>query len=232
MGDSARKATPNTRASSVSHRSTRITPSKLPQEIETALSKMRTTPSTAATWLRRYQLIPEDAQTGMGPLSTGLAHFAAHTSAKLGAWALEAICAFAVYAESVQTDDIASALWEKLHPELNEDRSESLIAFQAMRDDLRTQQGELFEQQERIQMELSGAAGRVTKETRGLTEGHAQLRKELAEVRTLQNNLSTTVERLAAATEKLEEATRNPPAPAHTSADTPLAELCPEKRDY
>ena len=137
MGDSARKATPNTRASSVSHGSTtRVTPSKLPQEIETALSKMRTTPTAAATWLRRYQLIPEDAQTGMGPLSTGLAHFAAHTSAKLGAWAIEAICAFAVYAESIQTDNLASALWEKIRPEFNDDRSDNMLTFQAMRDNL------------------------------------------------------------------------------------------------
>ena len=136
MGDSARRATPNTRATSVSQNTTtRIAPSKLPTEIENALSKMRATPSAAATWLRRYQLIPEDTQPGMGPLATGLVHFAAHSSAKLGAWAVETVCALAVYAESVQTEDLASAVWERLHPELLEERHDNIQSLQTLQDD-------------------------------------------------------------------------------------------------
>ena len=53
-------------------------------------------------------------------------------------------------------------------------------------------------------MELSGAAGRVTKEVRGLSEGHSTLQKEIQEVRSLQANLATTIEKLAQTTNKLE----------------------------
>ena len=61
-------------------------------------------------------------------------------------------------------------------------------------------------------MEMSGVAGRITKEVKTIAEGHTQLAKELEEVRSLQRNLTNTLERLATTTAKAEEALRNPPA--------------------
>lgn len=118
MSDSSRKAAPNTRAASVSLGATTKSPSskQLPTEIKNAIAKMRASPNAAADYLRHLQLIPEDEQVSMDALTTGLVHFAALPNTKFGVWVIEAICAFAQYAQQVHANDLAETLWKKIQP--------------------------------------------------------------------------------------------------------------------
>lgn len=210
----ARPCQTHARPVPATHRRSRVPTSKqLPLEIENALNKLRATPNAATDCLRRYQLIPEDSELSSDTLSTGLLHFAASPNAKLGAWAIETICAFAIYVQDIRTEKLTDAIWHKLKPELATQAIQHIDSERIQEEQSRKQEG-LLEGQER---EMSGVAGRITKEVKTITEGHAQLAKELDEVRSLQRNLITTLERLATTTAKAEETLRNPPAPAlHT----------------
>ena len=210
MNDGTRKMTPNTRTASANHNATTKVPTgKLPIEIENALHKMRTDTDTASNWLRRYQLIPEDAQLSNTSLSTGLTHFATHASAKLGAWAIEAICAFAVYAEDVQADRIAQSVWKKLQPVIHDDLAKGRHELENLQDEHKKKHDEMMEEQERLGLEISGAAGRVSKVVRELADTKVQLAKELQEVRNIQQDLTKAVEKIATTSSKTEEALRN-----------------------
>lgn len=208
MGDSSRRATPNTRAASVNlDAMTKVPTSKqLPLEVSNAMNKMRATPDAATDCLRQWQLIPEDTRVSSEALTTGLLHFAAMPKAKLGAWAIEVICAFAVYAQDVRADNLATTVWERLKPAMviRGEQHEDLEELKRQREEQQRRQEELLDGQERAQLELVGAVGTLSKEIRGLAEGHARLTKELDAVRTLQAELTTSLGRLDATTTRAE----------------------------
>lgn len=165
MSDGARRATPNTHTTSANQNATTKVPaSKLPTKIENALLKMRANPDAASNWLRRYQLILEDAQVSMAALSPRLIHFAAHSSAKLRVWAVEAVCALAVYSEEVQTTNLAVSVWEKIQPVLSDNQQDRQHDAECLQEDYKARHDEMMEGQERISLEVLGAAGQVSKE--------------------------------------------------------------------
>ena len=109
---------PNTRTASVNlDVTTKVPTSKqLPLEVCNAMNKMRATLDAVTDCLRQWQLNPEDTRVSSKALTTGLLHFAAMPRAKLGAWAIEVICTFVVYAQDVRADNLAATVWERLKP--------------------------------------------------------------------------------------------------------------------
>ncbi|EPS96575.1 hypothetical protein FOMPIDRAFT_92287 [Fomitopsis schrenkii] len=118
MGDSSRRATPNTHTASANTSATAKVPTtkQLPLEVSNVLNKMRETSDAATDCLHQWHLIPEDLKVSNNMLMTGLLNFAAMPTTKLAVWAIEVICAFAVYAQDVHADDLTATVWKRLQP--------------------------------------------------------------------------------------------------------------------
>ena len=210
MAERSRKPTPATRASStLPSLAGSPTARRLPVEIETCLDRLRAQPQSATDILRKNSLIPEDATPGMHALVSGLLHLAA--SSKLGATAVECLCAFAVYADEIQTETLAARVTKSVQP---------ILAIQADLIDTRDEQQHRFDEligtQEKLNREVEGTVGRLATEVHKLVEGQQRLAQELEGVRRLQTDLTSAADRFTAATTA---STRNP------APDTPPSSM-------
>ena len=206
MADKSRRPMASTRAnSSFSPLAAPSSSKPLPAEIEACLDRLRAHPQNATDALRKYKLIPEDSTPNVGALTTGLLHLAA--SSKLGATALESICAFAIYAESIQTNVLAEAVTQKIEPAI-----EVIAGIAEHRDDQQERLADLIGTQEQLNTTVDGTVGRLATEVQGLVEGQRRLAKELEGVRRLQNDLTDLTARLTTAAEKAEVNARQLPA--------------------
>lgn len=118
------------------------------------------------------------------------------------------------------------AVWESFKPivTLASEQQEELDKHKHLREKDLQKQRDLLDQQEQLNNKLAGMISCLTKETKGVAEGQAQLTRELELAHTLNTGLTLTMEQLTATNASAEAAMGNtaPPPPTSVEPTQPL----------